>query len=511
LARLAFKPDSSFFRKIAIGAVGTRAVAADLERFGHRIAELERGSTDTKLWKEVKRKRVRIPDLVCLDCGIRIESRAKTQADLSMSHSLADDTRAWDFGMVDDDWIAFPVCEPTQERYWSAGRLTGGASYWHERNWVRWRTTGHINYFLVRAFRATPPSRRSTKGVTEGSETTVAWDATFSTRSGTVESASSRRVTIRRVSDGHRYTRNIPPGQIVRVSSGDVVSENQALASSVVPVHPETLTCNRSLDATRLDRLISSRERTQRFTGTKLARLLRKTEFERAVRRLTDDPEEDVYVRLEGASYLASVCGESIDRLFAPYYESSDEQTQLEAVIATAEAATPGAVSVLSSFLDATGKPYFLRSAAAWALGKIGTTNALSRLTGAFADVDHSIREEALEAIVSLGGPAIPSLLAGLRDTNEEIAAGCAESLRQQHRLPNEVVTDLLEELRSTNPSLWTVWLAAHLPREQVATGIASLQRSAPHLHYALALLWSFAQSWIARRWELSPHPEGAT
>ena len=65
MPRLAFKPDSSFFRKIVIGAVGTRTVATHLAAHGHDMVELERGSLDTKLWKEVKRKRVRIPDLVC--------------------------------------------------------------------------------------------------------------------------------------------------------------------------------------------------------------------------------------------------------------------------------------------------------------------------------------------------------------------------------------------------------------------------------------------------------------
>ena len=82
MARLALKPDSSFFRKIAIGAIGTRAVVDDLAAHGHQVDELERGSTDTKLWKDVKRKRVRIPDLVCRCCGLRIESRAKTKAEL---------------------------------------------------------------------------------------------------------------------------------------------------------------------------------------------------------------------------------------------------------------------------------------------------------------------------------------------------------------------------------------------------------------------------------------------
>ena len=86
MPRLALKPDSSFFRKIALGAVGSRRVAHDLDRLGHRIAELERGAMDTKLWKEVKRKRVRIPDLVCQYCGLRVESRAKTKTAVSQPY-----------------------------------------------------------------------------------------------------------------------------------------------------------------------------------------------------------------------------------------------------------------------------------------------------------------------------------------------------------------------------------------------------------------------------------------
>ena len=39
---LALKPDSGFFRKIALGAVGSRHVAQDLDYLGHQIAELER-------------------------------------------------------------------------------------------------------------------------------------------------------------------------------------------------------------------------------------------------------------------------------------------------------------------------------------------------------------------------------------------------------------------------------------------------------------------------------------
>ena len=197
MPRLALKPDSSFFRKIALGAVGSRRVAEDLDRLGHRIAELERGAMDTKLWKEVKRKRVRIPDLVCQHCGLRVESRAKANTELAMSHSPTDQERAWDFGMFDADVIAFPVCKAREEQQWSAGRLSEPISYWHERNRIRWQPEGKVNYVRVSRFRAVPHGSAATKGVTEGSETSVAWKARFSSRDGVVEAVEDQRITIR--------------------------------------------------------------------------------------------------------------------------------------------------------------------------------------------------------------------------------------------------------------------------------------------------------------------------
>ncbi|MFQ6048111.1 MAG: HEAT repeat domain-containing protein, partial [Phycisphaerae bacterium] len=125
-----------------------------LDEFGHEFVELERGSLDTRIWKDVKRKRIRIPDLVCKRCGVRIESRAKLKAELAMSHSPADAERSWDYGMVPSDWIAFPVCVPQKEHAWSEGSLRDGRSLWRERSWTRWATCGTINVFSVDSFRS---------------------------------------------------------------------------------------------------------------------------------------------------------------------------------------------------------------------------------------------------------------------------------------------------------------------------------------------------------------------
>jgi len=507
MARLSFKPDASFFRKIVIGAVGARGVRDDLSKHGHQFVELERGSTDSKLWKDVKRKRVRIPDLICLRCGVRVESRAKTSPSLSMSHSPTDAERAWDYGMVDGDWIAFPVCEAVEESDWSVGVLDATVSYWRQKQRVRWQTKGYVNYVTVRAFRSRLHARSRTKGVEEGSENFIGWDATFSTRVGEVERCDpgKRKVAIRRSSDNHLYTWTIRPEQAVVVSTGQCVEENRLIASTVPPIPEHELACSQHLPPHHIGSLLSSRERTQRFAGVKLARLLSKSQYGTEVSALVSDSEEDVYVRLEGLSYLTSVCGQSAVRLFAPYLNSGDPQVQLEAVIALGEAASSEALELLGGLLDDEDRPFFLRSAAAWSLSQIGSNAASTRLVSAFHDIDVSLREDALDGLVSIGGEAFPALLAGLRSRDADVMAGCAEAIRRCGSLPKDIVKELVTELDSDSPKQWAVWLVGHLPREQFSSSISQLQQSKPELHYAISLLWSFVESWIARHWELKP------
>ena len=505
MTRLALKPDFSFFRKIALGAIGSRHVALDLELLGHRMVELERGAMDTKLWKDVKRKRIRIPDLVCRLCALRVESRAKTKTELSMSHSRSDHERAWDFGMVDGDVIAFPVCSAVDEEHWSIGRLEKSLSYWHERNWVQWRSQGKVNYVRTAHFRAAPQGRMHTKGVTEGSETTVMWKARFSRRNGVVEAVQGQRITIVRDGDGHRHTQTVPEPMRLVVAQGERVAINQVIASCVRPESDSDLQCPRILRERRLPQLLASRERTQRFTGVKLARLNGNDSVVPTIASLESDQEEDLYIRLEAAAYLVAVDGGKAEKIFGPYLANPDPQIQLETVIALGEAGTGGCVNLLGSILEDRQRPHFARSAAAWCLGRIGGQKACRHLIKAFEDVDPRLREEALEGIVTLGSDAAAVLLRGLRDANPAIAAGCAEALRQSDVVSDELVRVLSAQLSSQKPTVWAVWLTGHLPRERLAGTVADLQETVPELHYAVTLLWSFVESWISRRWELRP------
>lgn len=506
---LRIKPDASFADKIVRGAVGARAVAAELEAHGHQIIELERGALDTKIWKDVKRKRERLPDLVCLRCSQRVESRAKSLPQLVMSHSETDAARAWDYGLVDSDWVAFPVVEKPQEEYWSSNRLDPSAhvSYWHERRWSDWQQTGSITYVTVSEFRSRMHATSTTKGSEAGSETYIGWKACFASDAGVARAATQDSVSVYRHNGRHLHKWNRPGDGYILVGPGDEIKRYHLLAATVRPLSEDALSCPQAFPPKYIERNLASREWTLRFAATKIARYLNDPSFREQVSELEADPDERIYVRLEAAGYLTTVCGADAQSLFGSYLSSSDEQLRLEAAIALGECKTEVAVELLSQILRDTCAPYYLRSAAAWALGQSDSATAASQLVETFAGTDLDLRYDALDAVLALGTEAGTTLTEGLIAPDEAIAAGCAEAMRQQD-VPPEVVEQLLQ-IANHDPHRagWAAWLLGNLPENEVAPRIASLQSVDPRIHFATALLWSFSRSWIARRWEPFPSP----
>lgn len=57
-----------------------------------------------------------MPDILCVACGRRVESRAKTTFEISMSHSLSDPKRGWDYGLNDSDFVALVICRRVSDR-----------------------------------------------------------------------------------------------------------------------------------------------------------------------------------------------------------------------------------------------------------------------------------------------------------------------------------------------------------------------------------------------------------
>lgn len=492
-----------------MGAIGSREVRRDLAQRNHEVIELERGSLDAKIWKDVKRKRVRIPDLICIHCGQRIEVRAKSEAKIGMSHSPTIPERRWDYGMVANDWIALPICkeQPTNDErsdHWTRGMLVGDLSYWNEKEWVNWQPDGSVNYFRVDAFRNIPPDKIQTKGAEEGSETILIWRSCFAPIAGIVETISDSFITIRPpVGQVKRAGRR---GMELRVQVGAPVQKNQIIACNANPIPNHDLNCRRVLTDQDVAEMLAAPQLPVRFSGVKLARHNSIRSVEAAIRRIAADADEDIYVRLEASAYLCSVHGDNVDAAFAGALGALDKPDQLEAVIAIGEVGNAASATLLAAILGDAQRDYFLRSAAAYCLGRLGSfETSRTALIRAFDAQSHRVREDALTALAEAGFGAIAELLAGLAGSNSaDIQAGCAEVVRWlAHRSdPEAVMTQIVpgvaQALQGQDRTAMAVWLGGQLPADIMRPALAAILDTDARLAYALSVAWAFAQSWIA-------------
>lgn len=92
---MGLKTDTSFLRFLSMGALGVRQTMKQLTGMGFRPIELERYCASNKIWM-TKVKRLRLPDLLCVRTGLRLEVRAKSDLRIRMSDAPANPDRTWD-------------------------------------------------------------------------------------------------------------------------------------------------------------------------------------------------------------------------------------------------------------------------------------------------------------------------------------------------------------------------------------------------------------------------------
>lgn len=170
--RKSFKTEESFLEKISIGTCGAAKTMEVLASAGHEPIELERGALNNRIWRDIKIKRIRVPDILCLKSGRRVESRAKTKLEIAMSHSPTNQDRGWDAGLSDDDWIAFVKCEKIGESP------------------TDWKASNNVQFFTVLSLREAFKKKRviqeNPKGIQEGSEIRLTWPSAVASEDGEI-------------------------------------------------------------------------------------------------------------------------------------------------------------------------------------------------------------------------------------------------------------------------------------------------------------------------------------
>jgi hypothetical protein len=272
-----------------MGAAGARQVMRLLENAGFQPIELERYCTSNKIWS-TKVKRLRLPDLLCVRTGTRIEVRAKSDLKIRMSDAPTNPDRRWNSGMRKDDLSAFIACfddegtpKPADEAvFFSFGDLE--------------KTEGVSSLG--------PP-----KSASEGAERDRTWPCVVPQRNGVVDSVDKATITVIMEPDedrpvARRQTFQLR-GKVAYVSPGDRFKAQASIIAGVPARRVDIRTYLNNRYNPLVD--IDSQNAVDRYAAVKSVSYLldKKKEVVAAIdRRLSLEKEERVLLEAAGAGTL---------------------------------------------------------------------------------------------------------------------------------------------------------------------------------------------------------------
>ncbi len=476
-----FKTDESFLEKLAIGAVGTQRVFEDLARQGHAPLELERGSLGFKIWKTIKIKRVRVPDILCLRCARRWESRAKTRMSITMSHSMSDPERGWDFGLNDDDFVALVQCK----------RIGPGPLDWHASPVVQYVRVSDMR----QAWQANQVRVSRPKGAEEGFEIQVNWPAAVASVHGIVEQVGTASIRYRPINQTRPLSVRLvrqSTSLIALVKPGDEVLPGQIIAA-IVPV-TATSGCSGSADIGTYIALLSSTSLSDRYTAVKaLGQFIDPASTEALLARL-QDAREHIYVRLDAAAGLIRRDSSAGLLFVKDVLRDNYLQNRLEAVIILGEVATAEAVQLLINTLEDPDQHPEIRAGAAWALGECGATSALPVLLDSFNALDVAIRIEAARALAKLARVTVDDVLQALQASTPVQRPGIAWALSKAGSF---AVRQLFPALTDDDARHWVAYIIGTQDPERMLSDIEALAARDPEVYFAASMLWKIISSWV--------------
>ena len=481
-----FKSDDSFLRKLAVGAAGTNVTIDRLKAMGFNPIELERGSTGFKIWKKIKIKRVRVPDVLCLNTGLRFESRGKTKPEISMSHSLNDPKRAWDAGMRDDDLVSIIVFEQNNDSPIDLKQISP-------------------DHFISvkdmrKAFAAGQVSITQPKGVEEGSEIRVMWTCAAANQQAVVSAVEPSRLSLSPSSGARKQTIQLSrsKGKITllpQVNAGDAVAANQIVAS-VVPVNTE-LECPTSVSEAYFIDKLASVNLSERYAAAKALRYRGYTTAKPVLESRMADVEEDIYVQLEAAAALAAYDEpngwEFIEHKLRSPVMTVPLETQLETVIVASEIPKSRSEQLLIEVLQDSQRDDELRAGAAWALGQFASATSATALVDTFNSSPLEIKVEAARALLRIAEPQIPHLIDLLKNGDPSKRDGLAWVLARTGKFdPSDMVVGADGNLRK-----WMSYVVGHGKDKFSQGDVEAICKADPEVYFAASVLWQIVASWV--------------
>ena len=412
---MGFKEDADFARFVSMGAIGSAAVASHLRnQFGHQPVELERYAMANKVW-QTKVKRLRLPDLLCVRCGLRIESRAKSKLAVVLSHSDVEG-REWDAGgMRDQDLYAFLRVQNTDDS----------------------QQISEPSYFSTESLRAAihQTKRSSPKASSEGSEVTLRWPCWVPNKDGTFVEVNDDGIIVCKWLDGriHRYWqwRSWKEPRFIYLQAGAPVIAGETIVAGVV--RPLSLSpC--SGDTWDLVQALNGYDEVDRHAAIKAAGLSSRIDLEPTISEIANNTDEDWRLRFEAvAALLKFEPSRWASRIESLVYSEAPEQ-QMEAVFILSETSGIDSSTALARLASNISLPAELRAAAAWGLGQ-GVDPRPDLLIPITVDEDYFVALHAIAAIGHLPKEIISTLSGWLSESDDRHAVVAARLLQRHHQV----------------------------------------------------------------------------
>lgn len=447
---MGFKTDTSFLRFLSMGALGVRQTVTQLRTMGFQPIELERYCGSNKIWM-TKVKRLRLPDLLCVRTGLRVEVRAKSDLKIRMSDSPNNPNRTWDAGNRDDDVVALIAIR--------------------DENGLR--AADEAVFFNFQTLRASIDTSKlgPPKSASEGAERDRVWPAVVPSRSGTVRAVENGRLMVEMHGDGQPPRRQTYAlnGKHVYVSPGqNFVGEASILAGTPERLADLSAYLQRAYDPIAE---LHAEGAVDRYAAVK-AIPHRDDVQNNAVAALEEllERETEARVALEAAG-SAAVLGSQLgrERIEAVVWGTGEPEFRMEAVLILTELGSNFARDELMKIAsDARFTDDEIRQAAIWGLGKAGL-KAYGALRSFIDDPDDNV---AMHAIIAFGRDTpqavITELVADLASAHLRRATAASEALRV---IGNEAVIAALAAAAQTG-SNWVLATLGRMPPDMVRSGL---------------------------------------
>ncbi len=454
---MGFKEDADFARFVSMGAAGAAAVSRHLrDEYGHRPVELERYAMANKVW-QTKPKRMRLPDLVCLRCGRRVEARAKSKLGIIVSDA-ATAGRAWNAGMRPNDLYAFARADTSE---------------------IPPRVSRPI-YFTAEALERTYEfaTRFAPKAASAGYETMIEWKTWVPTWSGIYVEVDDEGNIVCMNEVGHRRTYKHWldwERRCLYLAPEDTFDAGEQIVAGIV--EPTTdLACPgdiwdvaRALETTGERAAEEGEDTVERYVAVKAIGILGRHDLQPSLEGVLDG--ENWRLDLEALVSLARLdpstwAHQIIERVEA--LAGSDEEVvrsgaRMESILALSEVSHEDAAVALASVANDRKYSSELRAAAAWGLGR-GAYPQPELLLPLTLDDDKVVSLHAIVGMSILPDELVPKVVAWLASPDDKVAA-TARTVLVRH----QAVRPLLGAVAGGGAAgLWALSALGDLPPEAV-------------------------------------------